>query len=64
MKRPMCIAISRSGIGILYKCFKMGHGRNCPDKDSDKCLTCKYAKAEMSAEDATRLMRSYGRKDK
>lgn len=61
----MFIAISRNGISVSYRCYHLpGHGKNCPDKDSDKCLTCRYAKAEMSAEDATRLMRSYGRKDK
>ena len=62
MKKPMSIAISRSGVSVLYKCYKMGHGKRCPDKNTDKCLTCKYAKAEMSAFDATRLMNSFGRK--
>lgn len=63
MKQPMCIGISRYGLSILYRCYKMpGRGKNCPDKDTNKCLKCKYAKAEMPASDATRLLESYGRK--
>lgn len=43
---------------ITYRCYHLpGHGKRCPDKDTDKCLTCKYSKAEMSGRDATRLLR-------
>lgn len=58
MKKPMCIALSRNGVRVLYRCYHLpGHGKRCPDKDTDKCLTCKYSKAEMSGRDATRLLR-------
>lgn len=54
----MFIAISRNGISVSYRCYHLpGHGKRCPDKDTDKCLTCKYSKAEMSGRDATRLLR-------
>ena len=58
----MCMSISSKGIGILYRCFKLpGYGRRCPDKNTDKCLKCKYCKAEMQAADATKLLNSYQR---
>lgn len=61
MKKPMCIALSRNGIPVTYRCYHLpGHGKRCPDKDTDVCLTCKYSKAEMSGRDATRLMRGKG----
>lgn len=59
----MTISISRNGIGITYKCYKLPrHGKKCPDKYSDKCYRCKFCKAELSAMDATRLLNSYGGK--
>jgi len=58
MKKPMCIALSRSGISVTYRCYHLpGHGKRCQDKDTDVCLTCKYSKAEMSGADATKLLR-------
>lgn len=52
------IALSHNGISVLYRCCNMllRRGKKCADKNTDKCLRCKYAKAEMSAYDATRLM--------
>ena len=58
MKMPMCMSISRDGVNILYRCYKLpGYGKNCPDKNTDKCYTCKFCKAEMSGEDAMKLLR-------
>ena len=62
MSKTMAMCMSRGGMKILYKCYQFGHGRRCADRNTDKCLTCKYAKAEMSAKDATRMANSYGRK--
>lgn len=60
----MSIVVSRYGIGILYKCYNLTYRyswfKKCPDEGTRKCMTCKYAKAEMSAEDATRLLNSFG----
>lgn len=57
MSSRMYMAISRRGINVYYKCYKLpGYGKKCPDKNTDKCLRCKFAKAEMSAADATRLL--------
>lgn len=52
------IGLSRNGISVLYRCFNvlLRRGRKCKDKYTDKCLTCKFAKAEMSAYDATRIL--------
>ena len=64
MATRMCMTIARHGIAVTYRCYKLpGRGRRCKDKDTDKCLTCKYSKAEMSGRDATRLLNSYGRKE-
>lgn len=53
----MFMAISRGGISVSYKCYHLpGYGKKCPDKYTDKCMTCRYCKAEMSAADATRLL--------
>ena len=54
----MILAISRRGIGITYKCYKLpGYGRKCDKRDDGEyCMRCKYCKAEMSAYDATRLL--------
>lgn len=54
----MILAISRRGIGITYKCFRLpGYGRKCEQRDDGYyCMRCKYCKAEMSAYDATRLL--------
>ena len=63
MRSRMCMTISRNGIGILYKCYKLpGYGKKCPDRDDgDYCMKCKYCKAEMSGYDATKLLNSYGK---
>ena len=46
---------------VLYRCFKLpGYGRKCPDRNTDKCFKCNFCKAELSAEDATRLLNAYG----
>lgn len=62
----MSIVVSRYGIGILYKCYNLTYRyslfKKCPDEDTSKCMTCQYAKAELSAEDATRLLNSFGQK--
>ena len=59
----MSIAVSKSGIGILYRCYNLKYRysifKTCPDEDTDKCTTCKYAKAELSAYDATRLVNGF-----
>lgn len=49
------MVISKNGITIQYTCYK--RLSKCPDEETDKCLTCKYCKAELSAYDATRLMK-------
>ena len=60
--KPMCISIYRDGIRVLYRCIKLpGYGRKCPDKNTNKCFRCKYCKAEMSGEDAAKLMDAYQR---
>lgn len=52
------MSISRNGITVLYRCYKLpGHGSRCKDKDTDKCLVCRYSKAEMTGRDATRLLK-------
>ena len=62
MKYPMFMEICRFGFIITYRCYHLpGHGKNCADKNSDKCLRCKYARAEMKGETATRLMNVYGK---
>lgn len=53
-------------MGVTYTCYNLKYRlsfpkKKCPDDSSDKCMTCKYCKAEMSAYDATRLMNSYGK---
>lgn len=53
------ISISKHGIQVDYICCK--RPQKCQDKDTDKCYTCKYSKAEMSAYDATRLLRGIER---
>ena len=56
----MRMAIASKGIRISYRCFKLpGYGKNCPDKNTNKCMRCKYCKAEMRASDATKLLNSY-----
>lgn len=61
MKLPMCIVLGRHGIRVTYRCYKVpGRGKNCPDKDTDVCLKCKYSRAEMSGFDATRLLNAFG----
>lgn len=64
MNRPMVIGIARYNMKIPYRCCKLpGYGKKCPDRDDGThCMKCKYCKAEMSAEDATKLINSYGRK--
>ncbi len=63
MKMPMFISVSRNGISINYRCYKLpGHGKKCPDKNTDVCFKCKYCKAEMSGYDATRLLNSFSKK--
>lgn len=60
---PMYMSVSHNGILVSYKCYHVpGYGKRCKDKNSDKCMRCKYCKAEMSAIDATRLL--YGRGEK
>lgn len=62
----MSFVISRYGIGILYKCYNLTYRysmfRKCPDEDTEKCMHCKYGKAELTADDATRLLNSFGDK--
>lgn len=61
--KPMIMSVSRNGISVLYRCYKLpGYGRKCPDKDTNKCLRCEYSKAEMSGEDATWLLESIPRR--
>ena len=56
--KPMCISICRDGVRVLYRCYKLpGYGRKCQYKDTNKCLTCRFSKAEMSGEDATKLLK-------
>lgn len=60
MKKPVNISITTKGVSVLYRCYKFpGHGAKCDDRFTDKCYRCRYAKAEMSASDATKLLRGY-----
>ena len=63
MKRRMTIVVSRNGIGILFRCFRLpDYGKRCDERDDgDHCMKCKYCKAELSGFDATRLLNFYGR---
>lgn len=62
MKR-MIIAISRNGISVTYKCYKLpGYGWRCQARDDGHiCMRCKYCKAEMTAYNATKLLESYNK---
>lgn len=63
MKHTMFMEICRFGCIITYRCYHLpGHGKKCADKNTDKCLRCKYSRAEMNGETATRLMNVYGAK--
>ena len=64
MKRRMTMIVSRNGIGILFKCFRLpDYGKRCNERDDgDHCMRCKYCKAELSGFDAIRLLNFYGRK--
>ena len=65
MKYPMLICMSKMGIGVTYTCAHLpGHGKKCPDKNTEKCYKCKYSRAEMKGEDATRLLNSYCNKNR
>lgn len=59
----MTIAMSKYGVSVIYNCYnlKLGWGRRCPNKKTDKCFKCEYCKAEMPAKDATHLMDMYVR---
>ena len=56
--RPMIMSVSQYGISILFRCCYLPR-HNCKrhSEDCHECMTCKYCKAEMSALDATRLLR-------
>lgn len=56
--RPMIMSVSQYGISILFRCCYLPR-HNCKrhSEDNHECLTCRYCKAEMSASDATKLMR-------
>ena len=59
----MTISTIQNGMVITYSCYKLpGHGDKCPDKNTYRCYTCKYCKAQISARDMTRLLRGYQRK--
>lgn len=53
-------AVSRNGISIHYKCYKLKKPfrRLCEidDPQFSDCVPCKYFRAEMRAKDAERLM--------
>lgn len=57
----MFISISQFGIDVNYRCYKLYRifSPHCPDEGTEKCLRCKYCKASMSAEDATKLIDVY-----
>ena len=60
MKKPMVMSVSVHGMKILYRCYHMpDHGKKCPDRNTSVCMKCKYAKAEMAAGDATRMLNRY-----
>lgn len=63
------ISLSIGGISVTYNCYNLKYSivpfpfrRKCPDHATDKCKTCEYGKAEMSASDATKLLRYYQRR--
>lgn len=60
----MAFVVYKYGITILYKCYNLKYKysifKKCPDEDTNKCMHCKYGKAELSAEDVTRLLDSFG----
>lgn len=49
------MSLSRNGISVLYRCCRLPW--SCDKRNTDECLSCKYAKAEMCGRDATRLLR-------
>ena len=57
----MTFSITQHGVSVLYNCRHalLNFGKKCKDKNIDKCKICKYCKAEMSAYDATKLLRSF-----
>ena len=61
-RKKMALVVYRYGISILYKCYniKLWYGKCCKDNGTNKCMHCKYGKAELTAEDATRLLNGFG----
>lgn len=58
-------SIAKYGISVTYRCksiYAKYYGRRCKDLGTDECMRCKLCQAEMSAEDATRLLASFGSK--
>lgn len=62
----MIIAKSIHGISVLYRCCNAKYMwfRKCPNKSNERCIRCQYCKAEMAAEDATRLLNRYDKQVK
>ena len=60
IKRPMSMSISSHGVSVLYSCYNLlnGYGKRCKEREYEKCVHCRYCKAEMSADDATKLLRN------
>ena len=58
MKKRMVMTISRNGIGVLFRCCHLpDYGKRCKERDDgNRCMKCKYCKAEMSGYDAGRLL--------
>lgn len=56
------LSMLKDGISISYICYnlKLRRGKKCPDrKNGDKCMHCQYCKAQLPADDATRLLRVF-----
>ena len=65
ISKRMVVSVSHRGISVLYRCFHLpDYGKKCKDRYTDQCYRCRYCKAEMSADDATTLMRRQGDEDR
>lgn len=58
MKKRMIMMISRNGIRVLFRCYRLpDYGKRCMERDDgERCMKCKYCKAEMPGYDAARLL--------
>ena len=56
----MALVVHKYGVTISYKCCNYKYTtplKKCPDRNSTKCMTCEYSRAELSGRDVTRLLK-------